>query len=162
MKPMGLTCISVLAMAPGFIVAAQMSAPAPPLHRVSTVMLHERVESLVVDGDFTWFVRESDVIAYDLKSSHELWKHKLDGGRHAEDIAVDAGTVFISTDPNVDETNAVVFALESRTGKLKWSLPRTGHSSAIGTGDGVIYTQLAHSTSRPSTRVVGKPGGPRN
>jgi outer membrane protein assembly factor BamB len=164
MKPNRLASISFLTMAPGFLVVAQMNPPAPPFHRASTVMLHERVESLVVAGEIAWFGRESDVIAFDLKGGHELWKHKLDadGGMHAEHIAINRTTVFVSTDPKWNETNAGLFALDSRTGKLKWSLPRRGKSSDIGIGDGAIYTELAPFTSPPSTRVTERSVGPRD
>lgn len=127
----------------GILVAAQMSVPTPPLQRVSTVMLDERVESLAVEGDTAWFGRESDIMAHDLKSGRDLWKHKLVGGRKAEDIALMGGTLFVSVNPEWKKTNSVMFALTAKTGERKWSLPRTGRSSAIGTGDGVIYTTLA-------------------
>src|SRR5262249_36974485 len=134
---------SLLIVGPALLAVAQMDPPTPPLHRVSTVMLSELVDSLFVKGDTAWFGRESDVIAWDLKGSHELWKHTLDAGRHAENIAVDVGTVFVSTDPKRDEANTALIALDAGTGKPSWSLPRTGRSSAIGARAGVIYTALA-------------------
>src|SRR5689334_7162795 len=94
--------VSFLTVAPGFLMVAQMNPPPPPLHRTSTVMLGGRVDSQFVKGDTAWFGFESEVIAWDLKGSHELWKHTLDAGRRAENIAVDGGAVFVSTDPKQD------------------------------------------------------------
>ena len=143
MKFNRLAGISFLTVTPGLLLIAQMNPPTPPLHRASTVMLGGRVDSLFVKGDTAWFGRESDVIAWDLKRSIELWSHTLETGRHAENIAVGGGIVFVSTDPKADEADTALIALDAGTGKPRWSLPRKGRSSAIGVGDGVIYTELA-------------------
>jgi outer membrane protein assembly factor BamB len=157
-----LASISFLTVAPGFLLVAQMKPPAPPLHRASTVMLGGRADSPFVKGDIAWFGCESNVIAWDLKSSRELWKHTLDAGRHANNIAVDAGTVFVSADPEWEKTSTALIALDAGTGKPTWSLPRTGRSSAIGVGDGVIYTELAPFHISAIQGATERSAGPRN
>src|SRR5437016_4140611 len=101
--------IAFVIVTPCLLVGAQVNPPAPPLHRVSTVTLGGRVDSLVVKGDTVWFGREADVIAWDLKGSHELWKHVLEAGA-SKNIGVDGGAVFVSTDPTGDKANAQLIA----------------------------------------------------
>jgi len=127
----------------GIVVAAKISVPPPPFQRVSTVMLHDSVRSVVVEGDTVWFGLTSDVMAFDLKGGRELWTQKLDSSKSADNIALMGGTLVVSSDPEWRETNSMLLAFDARTGKPQWSLPRTGRSSAIGTGNGVIYTSLA-------------------
>jgi hypothetical protein len=105
-----LASVLVLTVANSVLVVAQIDPPVPPLHRASTVMLSAPVEGLAVRGDSAFFGREADVISWDLKNSRELWKHQLDSGAHAKQIAVDGAALFISTDPKEEKGNSALLA----------------------------------------------------
>src|SRR5262245_14491896 len=104
-----------LCLIPSFAVFAQPNPPVPPLRRISTTMLGERVDSFIVKGETAWFGRESDVIAWDLKRGLELWKRPLDRGQAPKNIAVDGAAVFVSTDPKDDKGDSTLIALEANT-----------------------------------------------
>lgn len=143
MRPIRLICF-FLVLAAEAVAAERVNPPTPPFDRVATVILSNQVESMVVVGDTAWFGFDSrEVAAWDLKRGQELWNRKLDAGRSAGNLAINGGMLFVSTEPEWDQTNSTLVALDAKTGNLKWSLQRAGRSSAIGVGDGAIYTQLS-------------------
>lgn len=156
-------CISILTIAFSFLLTSQTNSRAsqinttnPPFQRESTVLFPEKILSFVVSDDVAWMGRVSDIIAFDLRKNSELWQHKLIMGTHAKNIAKYDGTVFVSTDQKKNTPKAQLLALDANTGELKWSLPRKGLSSAIGVGNGVIYSELAPFHISSIDAVTGK------
>ena len=132
------------------LTAALVPPPPPPYQRQKTVTVSPTAYApqAWVEGSVFYTANGETCSAFDLPSLHKKWSLTVPGGERAGTLAVAAGTVYLGTDPPFQGKDAHLYALDARTGQIRWSLPRTGGASPIEVVGGTLYMALApHSLS---------------
>ena len=139
--------------------AAGIQPPPPPYVRHKTAAVYS---STFGQPDVFWVERNVlytssgfTCSAFELPALNKRWTIKFSTGEQSGSLAAAGGTVYLATDPPSGSKEAHLHALDAGTGRIKWSLPRTGDASRIGIGRGLLYLAMEpHSLSAvdPKTR----------
>lgn len=156
----------MLTFAFAFLALAPQTAPLPPYRRETTIQVFPSAyDPAVAISAGTFFAANgSQCVAYAFPSLKKLWSLSVPGGESAEGLICVGATLYVSTEPAYRKKDSHLFALDAKTGKVRWSAPSTSQGSPIAYGLGRLYLSLKPyniSAFDPKTRkpVWTKPVG---
>lgn len=125
-------------------VAPSESAPMPPYRRVQTQSVYKASfdpVSSVAGGIF--FTTWGDVcFAYDLRTLQRRWSFRIPKNERGAYLLPVGDTLFLTTQSDRVDRRSQLIALDTKSGRPKWTMARRGQGSAMAARGGLLYLSL--------------------
>lgn len=126
----------------GLVLGAEIQAPLPPYKRMATVQVYASSYDprAIVEGNRFYAAWGDSCQAFDLPSMKRAWSLKTPGEERAETVALNGGVAYVTT--GARRAKSRLIALNATTGKVLWTMPRTGEGSPVVFAPGLMFVSM--------------------
>ena len=115
--------------------------PLPPYKRIETTQIFQQFGDprYTVKGNHLFVSANYSCTSYAMPGGRVEWQFKCPVHEAPGALANENGSIYVTTGQYGSELPGHLFCLDSATGKVRWSLPRTGDTSPIDVRSGIAY-----------------------